>query len=481
MLDFSRLGSVTDLAGGEAWSAGELGAAAAARRAEFEDAAIGPGRRVVIAHGGTPGFFADLFAVWSVGACAACVDPALTPGELSTIADFTDAAAVIVEPGAAASALAPGSRVLGPARRAPADAVSALPGVAVAGGDPALILFTSGTTGRPKGVVLSFAALAARIALNHQHIPKQVYRRTLCPLPTHFGHGLIGNGLTPLLGGGDLYLLAEPGLAGIARLGATVSEHAITFMSSTPALWRIALKASPPPRPVLERIGVGSAPVSPGLIRAIVEWSGTDDVWNMYGMTETANWAAGTSARERPPEDGLVGRMWGGEAAVRRDDGTIAPHGGGEIVVRTPSLMSGYYRRADLTGDAMCDDWYRTGDSGEVSRDGLIRLTGRIKDEINRAGAKVLPEEIDRLLEQHEAVAEACAFAIPDPVAGEIVGVAVRLEDGADVALATLEAWCRARIRKTCVPERWFALAELPRTARGKLSRSVVRDRCLKT
>ena len=342
MLDLSRLGSVTDLAGGEAWSAGELGAAAAVRRAEFEDAAIGPGRRVVIAHGGTPGFFADLFAVWSVGACAACVDPALTPGELSTIADFTDAAAVIVEPGAAASALAPGSRVLGPARRAPADALSALPGVAAEGDDPALILFTSGTTGTPKGVVLSFAALAARIALNHQHIPKHVYRRTLCPLPTHFGHGLIGNGLTPLLGGGDLYLLAEPGLAGIARLGATVSEHAITFMSSTPALWRIALKASPPPRPVLKRIGVGSAPVSPGLIQAIVEWSGTDDVWNMYGMTETANWAAGISARERPPEDGLVGRMWGGEAAVRRGDGTIAPHGGGEIVVRTPSLMRGF-------------------------------------------------------------------------------------------------------------------------------------------
>ena len=480
MLDLSHLGSVTDLAGGDAWSAGELAAAADVRRAQFEDARIGPGQRVVIAHGGTPGFFADLLAVWSVGACAACVDPALTPGELSTIAGFTEAAAVVVEPGAAASALAPESRVLPPAERAAAGTVSELSGVAAEGDDPALILFTSGTTGAPKGVVLSFGALAARVALNHEHIPEDVYRRTLCPLPTHFGHGLIGNGLTPLLGGGDLYLLTEPGLAGAAGLGATVSEHAITFMSSTPALWRIALKASPPPRPVLKRIGVGSAPVSPGLIQAIVEWSGTDDVWNMYGMTETANWAAGTSARERPPEDGLVGTMWGGEAAVRRDDGAIAPHGGGEIVVRTPSLMTGYYRRADLTGDAMSDNWYRTGDSGEVGPDGLIRLTGRIKDEINRAGAKILPEEIDRLLERHEAVAEACAFAIPDPVAGEIVGVAVRLEEAADVDLARLESWCRERLRKTCVPERWFALAELPRTARGKLSRSVVRDRCLK-
>ena len=299
-------------------------------------------------------------------------------------------------------------------------------------------------------------------------------------MPTHFGHGLIGNSLTPLLGGGDLHLLTDPGLAGAARLGATVSEHGITFLSSTPALWRIALRASPPPRPVLGRIGVGSAPVSPALIQAIIDWSGTDDVWNMYGMTETANWAAGSSARDRPPEDGLVGRMWGGEAAIRLDDGAIAPHGSGEIVVRTPSVMAGYYRRADLTQEAFCDGWYRTGDSGEVSRNGLIRLTGRIKDEINRAGAKVIPEEIDRLLEEHQDVSEACAFAIADPVAGEIVGVAVQPTDGADVDTAALEKWCRERIRRICVPERWFVLPELPRTARGKLSRDAVRKRCLK-
>lgn len=172
--------------------------------------------------------------------------------------------------------------------------------------------------------------------------------------------------------------------------------------------------------------------------------------------------------------------MWGGEAAIRLDDGAIAPHGSGEIVVRTPSVMAGYYRRADLTQEAFCDGWYRTGDSGEVSRDGLIRLTGRIKDEINRAGAKVIPEEIDRLLEEHQDVSEACAFAIADPVAGEIVGVAVRPTDGADVDPATLEKWCRERIRRICVPERWFVLSELPRTTRGKLSRDAVRNRYLK-
>ncbi len=477
MLDLTQLGAVTDLASGDAWSAGDIAGAAAARRAVHDAAGIGPGSRVVVAHGGAPAFFADLIALWSAGACAACVDPGLTAGELANVARFIDARAVIAGPETKTAALDPATPVLGPAERSDGRPARAMADVAAR--DPALILFTSGTTATPKGVVLGFGALAARIEHNQAHSMPEIWRRTLCPLPTHFGHGLIGNALTALLGGGDLFLLTDPGLRGAAGLGATISEHGITFMSSTPALWRIALKASAPPRPVLKRVGVGSAPVPPALIRSIIEWTGTDDVWNMYGMTETANWAAGSSARERPPEDGLVGRMWGGEAAVETDGGVIQPEGIGEIMVRSPSMMAGYFGRDDLTSAAFRDGWYRTGDRGAVDRDGLIRLTGRIKDEINRAGAKVSPEEIDRLLERHAAVAAACAFAIPDDVAGEIVGVAI--EPVSDADPAALEAWCRARIRKACVPDRWFILRELPRTDRGKLNRDAVRAICLKT
>ena len=103
---------------------------------------------------------------------------------------------------------------------------------------------------------------------------------------------------------------------------------------------------------------------------------------------------------------------------------------------------------------------------------------GRLKTEINRAGAKILPEEVDLLLERHPSVAEACTFGIPDPINGEMVAVAVRAVSD-EVAPSELRHWCSERIRPDCVPERWFMVAEIPKTDRGKINRANVRDACV--
>jgi acyl-CoA synthetase (AMP-forming)/AMP-acid ligase II len=105
-------------------------------------------------------------------------------------------------------------------------------------------------------------------------------------------------------------------------------------------------------------------------------------------------------------------------------------------------------------------------------------LSGRIKTEINKAGMKILPEEVDLLLERHPGVGEACTFGVPDPVNGERVAVAVRLVD-AEVTPAELKQWCAARIRPDCVPEKWFILQDIPKTDRGKINRATVREACL--
>jgi acyl-CoA synthetase (AMP-forming)/AMP-acid ligase II len=326
--------------------------------------------------------------------------------------------------------------------------------------------------------VLSFGALAARISANISAIGDAPLARSLVTLPTSFGHGLIGNALTPLFAGGCI-VLGSTGLALARELGHIIDAHRISFLSSVPALWGIAFKfGNAPSGSSLARVHVGSAQLSAGLWCDIAAWARCD-VFNCYGITETANWIGGASSREQIA-DGLVGRPWLGEAAVRDEDGTIRANGQGEIVLRSQALMSGYLERADLTASVLRDGWYHSGDRGRIDETGRIWLTGRIKEEINRAGFKVQPVELDWLLEAHPAVAEACAFAQPDQLGGESVAVAIRLAPGASASTELLHAWCRKRLRREAVPEHWYLVDEIPRNARGKVDRAALRGLLVK-
>ena len=468
-LALDSCGTVVDLPGERVWPPGELAAEVARRAGILAAIGVGRGARVVIAHGGSAEFLADLLAVWTCGAAAACLDPGLTARELANVVGFVEPAVVLTRGGPPQGADLPVeirdlSAATGAGSPPPADGEL---------DDPALLLFTSGTTGAPKGVVLTFRAVLARIALNIAAIGRETLSVSLVTLPTHFGHGLIGNTLTPLFAGGTV-ILPERGIALARGLGALVDRHRVGFLSSVPSLWQLALRTSPRPAGgSLRRVHVGSAPLSAALWQSIAAWTGCEVV-NCYGITETANWIGGGSSLTGF-RDGYVGRPWGGQAAVRHDDGTIAATGTGEIVVQTPSLMHGYYRRDDLTASVLNDGWYRTGDIGTVDGGGGVSLSGRMKDEVNRAGFKIQPSEIDMLLESHPGIAEACCFGVPDTVSGETLAAAVRLADGAVEDEQSLRAWCASRIRREATPERWFFVAEIPRTARGKVSRDAVR------
>ena len=464
-------GGIEDVGLGWSWDAATLEDQVNRRAATLSQMGIGRGSVVAIGHGGTARFFADLFAIWRVGAAAACLDPSLTPGELRTVVEFSKSAALLVDGAASVDGLAVPVVELGneQPRRVRGDMPPPDPN------DPALVLFTSGTTGAPKGVVLSFQALRARINANIAIIGKASLARALVSLPTHFGHGLIGNCLTPLMAGGDI-VLHPLGIPLANDLSRVIDQQGITFMSSVPAFWRMALTRSPRllARGSLVRVHVGSAPFSAELWSEVAAWSGAEVV-NCYGATETANWISGASSRDDGIADGLVGKMWGGDAAVIDESGAIRHRGAGEIIIRSPSMMSGYLDRPDLTAAALHQGWYRTGDRGSIDAHGRIWLTGRIKDEINRAGFKVQPAEIDAMLERHPAVAEACVFGISDRLGGEAVAAAIRLKTAAAASPQSLQAWCLERVRREAVPERWFLVSEIPRTARGKVSRDAVR------
>jgi acyl-CoA synthetase (AMP-forming)/AMP-acid ligase II len=475
LFQFAEFGCIEDVALGLRWNPAEFASQVLSRATALAASDIKPRSTVVVARSGSAPFFADLFAVWTLGCAAACIDPTLTKNEIETLVEFLQPSALLVGDVPIAARINVPMLELDSVAESP----TTVPASAGDPNDAALILFTSGTTGRPKGVVLSFRALLTRIALNKTAIGRASRMRTLVTLPTSFGHGLIGNALTPLLSGGDI--VVHPLGQKLARdLGRIIDEFQIGFLSSVPAFWRMALKFSDAPaRTELLRVHVGSAPLASDLWARIGEWSRAEVV-NCYGITELANWVAGASSRAEGMVEGLVGKPWGAQAAIRDSCGAIRETGEGELVIKSPSVMSGYLRRPDLTTAVLVDGWYHTGDTGHIDEAGLIRLTGRIKDEINRAGFKVQPSEIDALLEAHPAVSEACVFGIPDLVSGQIVAAAICLAAGAKADPQSLRQWCATRLRHEAIPERWFIVDEIPRNKRGKVNRDDVRQRLTK-
>lgn len=451
----------------------DIMSAAWRRAGELLDLGLKKDERVVIAHGNGAALVADVLAVWSCGAAAVMVSRTITPAERLIVCEST-LSRVWIGPDAP-----PGPAALMPAEFGHEHDAPCVP--IARHDDVALVMMTSGTTSRPKGVVLTHRALQARLALNIAHIGRADLATSLTVLPMHFGHGLIGNTLTPLSAGADLVVWPDPGPTGIPALGDVVDRYGVTFMSSVPSLWRVVLKLSPrPQRGSLRRMHVGSAPLSVSLWNEIVAWTGTRRVLNMYGITETANWIGGWSAEDGVMADGVVGKPWGGAIRIRLADGRLVENGRGEVAVSIPSLMAGYLDRPELTAECVVGDWFLTGDIGELDADGNLRLVGRSKHEINRGGIKVPAEEIDALLERHPAIIEACAFALPDALNGEMVAAAVVAEDKANIRADELRAWCETQIRREAAPAKIFILEHLPRTDRGKLNRDIVRDACLK-
>lgn len=414
-----------------------------------------PCGRVVIANSKPIDVLINLFACWVAGQCAVLVNPGISEDEQLRVINKTD-------PHLWASD-AKFERLDGDTQE-------------VEWLDAALILMTSGTTGDPKGVTHSLARLERRLRLNIAEIGVETLENTLCPLPLFFGHGLIGNCLTPLLAGQAVHLMETPGLQEFAEFGSTMDLLNVTFLSSVPSMWRMILRMSPPPTSCPQRVHVGSAPLPDDLWQAIENWCGTKRVFNTYGMTETANWISGG---QRPPaqSDGFVGKTWGGEFKVLRE-GKLQSSGRGEVAVQSPSLMLGLWNAPQQAEHI--DGYFLTGDIGELSPDQTVRLVGRLKNEINRGGIKILAEEVDMLLERHPNVVEACSFAIPDEMSGELVGAVVRLTDGADSDEGTIIRWCRAQARAEAVPHRLAIVDEIPKSDRGKLARQVIQREMIK-
>lgn len=477
----NETGTLTEAESGRHWSRSEIRRQILARINAYRKAGLDAGDRVLVHFGNQLEFFAELLAAWQLGACVIPVDARLTPFEVSTLARTARARfSVFAEtPDPERIRAVKDSQVLltselGAREARPFDD-SRYPDLDA----DALILFTSGSTGEPKGVVHTHRSLLARWSGLRQAIGLAAYRRTLCLLPTHFGHGLICNCLYPWLNGCDLVLTQpfQPGL--LLGLGKLLDEHEISFMSSVPSVWNLALKSAPPQAGLLQRVHIGSAPLSEHLWRKVQDWSGTNEVFNTYGITETGSWLAGTTGGRVEPESGLIGASWDAEIRVLDADGRPCAAGqAGMVWLHTAALMKGYFNRPDLTQRAVHNGWFKTGDIGLLDEQGRLFLKGRERDEINKGGMKVFPADIDEVAERHEAVRDVCSFACPDDFYGENVGLAVVMPGADDEALRGLYEWLKTHLAEHKLPVRWYLLDEIPRTSRGKINRASVAAAC---
>jgi acyl-CoA synthetase (AMP-forming)/AMP-acid ligase II len=488
-------GALSELESGRSWSSQEIVMRVAASAARLRAHGLQRGDRLFILYGNNLEFFVDLLAAWNVGASVVPVDNRLTPFEVENLARtvtpkiaLTDAT-VPIALGDALVAL--GVKLLSSSDLAP-DAVTSVSSAsafcAARLDDEALILFTSGTTGVPKGVVHTHRSLRARWLCLRQSLGIDCFRRTLCLLPTHFGHGLICNSLFPWLFGQDLIIAPPFSPYLLLGLGPIVDEQKITFLSSVPSMWGLSLKGSKPPQgKTLQRIHCGSAPLSAHLWGQIQQWSGIRAVYNAYGITETGSWVAGTSIEDFEPEDGLVGVPWGAVIKILKNAEPQTPFADGAeckvaetgyVWINTPALMQGYYGQPELTDQVISGGWFVSGDMGLIDDRGRFYLKGRERDEINKGGAKVYPADVDAVVERFEPATAVCTFAIADPAYGQNVAMAVVLSRQDDATLRQLHGWLKEHLAEFKIPQRWYVVEELPQNSRGKVSRATVQELC---
>jgi acyl-CoA synthetase (AMP-forming)/AMP-acid ligase II len=418
---------------------------------------------------------------------AAPLNPAYKEDEFRFYLDDIEAAALVVPPAqadAARKALPGGAALIeahidGQKRlRLESDAHAAAGRGAHAPGpdDVALVLHTSGTTSRPKQVALrqrNLAYSAGNIAATYRLGSEDV---ALCVMPLFHIHGLMASTMATFATGGTL--VVPRGGFDPMTFWPVAQAHGATWYSAVPTIHQMLLLRNRGERPggaaKLRFIRSSSSALPPEVMRQLESRFGAP-VLEAYGMTEASHQMASNPLPPGERRPGSVGLQTGIEISVMDEGGRLRSGGeNGEVVIRGRSVIDGYVNNPDANSKSFTDGWFRTGDQGRIDADGYLSLIGRLKEMINRGGEKIAPREIDDVLLQHPAVAEAVAFGAPHPSLGEEVTAAVVLKG--EATERELIAFARERLADYKVPRRLIVVDAIPRTATGKIQRRAVAE-----
>jgi len=445
-------------------------------------------------------------ALARAGLVAVPVNFRLTPAEIGYIAGHCEAKALIAQQDLADRVasiradlpVAPGAYVTfgddDPPKgwrayeRLIADAPAGDPGVTVDPADPCALMYTSGTTGRPKGAIRSHAgnallALAVALELQFRRDDVALLVMPLCHANSlYFGHTFAALGATCVI---DDRRSFDP-----EALLATMAAERVTFTSLVPTHYIMMLALPDETRArydvsAVQRLLISSAPARQETKLAILGQFPNARLYEMYGSTE-AGYVTVLHPEEQIAKLGSVGREWVGTGPIR----LLAPDGHevedgevGELFSRTPYVFDGYWKDPAKTAECFRDQWCSVGDMAYRDADGYIHLVDRKSNMIISGGENVYPSEVEAVIASHPKVQDVAVIGVPDDKWGEAVHAVVIVGDGEQVAESEIIDWCRSRVAGYKRPRSvaFVAEADMPRTATGKIMHRVLRDRYLYT
>lgn len=468
------------------WAA--LGRAVDACAARLAGCGIAAGDRVALLFPNGIPYVVATWATWRIGAIAVPLNARLQPDEMVPLVQDADVALLLAGAALRGEAVHVAERVGVPVAHEDADGellvdVDAAPLPALPD-DPdaiAAIMYTSGTTGRPKGVVVSHRNFLENSRTCIDAIGRNGDDVELICVPQFNVTGL-GSQTIPVVDGGMTGVL----VAGfdVPRVLAAIERHAVTSTVLAPTMWWRLLEHE-----AWDTTDVGSfrlalfggAPMPTALLERMRDALPGASFGNGYGMTETCSMVTYIGGDEILAHVGSVGRPLP-VSELRIVDPTsgddVADGGEGELWFRGPQVARGYWRNAEATAALFAEDgWLRSGDIGVRGEDGVVVLRDRMKDVIKRGGESIYSFEVENVLHQHPAVLEAAVVGVPDEIYGEQVGAAVACKPGTDVTPDEIVAFCRERLARFKAPRIVVLVDVLPRNAGGKVLKAELRER----
>jgi long-chain acyl-CoA synthetase len=339
----------------------------------------------------------------------------------------------------------------------------------------ALVLYTSGTTGQPKGAAISHASLMLHTVLLVQHaLGLDADSRVLCVLPLSHSYGCRLAMLAPFYARSRIVVMPR---FDAARSVQAMRDEGVTWLPAVPtmfAAWGQLTAASH--LPMLRWALCAGAPLADATAERAEAVLGTT-VRQGYGMTE-----ATFSTMNAPPDQRVLGSVgapaWGVELRIVDEAGRDLPVGErGQVLVRGHNVMTHYVFDSDATDEALAGGWVHSGDVGELDVDGRLRIVDRIKDLIIRGGYNVVPSEVENVLGAHAGVREVAVVGRPDDFYGEEVVACVVPSADASPSVAELHAFAAQQLAKNKLPREYVFLTQLPLGASGKVHKRTLRDR----